>query len=164
MARVCLTCEQIEEIATLREQLAKVCVEMTSRWLNNYQRAHVADGGVTVDVNEAVGGNRQPISRGGPMKRLIEETDDDGFTPLLGEIVTPIEKIVAHLQSVPGDLTQLVSEAFRAMGDDGDLFDVMELICVAALGPRVPCPLCEGENFPGVVCWECGALDGVVVE
>jgi hypothetical protein len=29
-------------------------VEVASRWLNNYQRAHVADGGVTVDVNEAV--------------------------------------------------------------------------------------------------------------
>ena len=26
------------------------------------------------------------------MKRLIEETDDDGFSPLLGEIVTVREK------------------------------------------------------------------------
>ena len=78
--------------------------------------------------------------------------------------VTPIEKIVAHLQAVPGDLTTLVNECFGNMGDDGDIFEVMEPICVAALGPRVPCPLCETENFAGVVCWECGALDGVESE
>jgi hypothetical protein len=79
--------------------------------------------------------------------------------------MTPVEKIVAHLQAVPGDLTQLVSEAFRAMGDDGDLFEVMEPICVAALGPRVECACCKScENFPGTACWECGALDGVEVE
>jgi len=29
-------------------------VAVAKRWLDNYRRAHVADGGVTVDVNEAV--------------------------------------------------------------------------------------------------------------
>ena len=79
--------------------------------------------------------------------------------------MTPVEKIVAHLQVVPGDLTQLVNECFSSMGVDGDLFDVFEPICVAALGPRVDCTACrECENFPGVACWECGAVDGVEVE
>ena len=79
--------------------------------------------------------------------------------------MTPVEKIVTHLQAVPGDLTQLVRESFRAMGDDGDLFEVMEPICVAALGPRIECPCCKScKNFPGTVCWECRALDGVEAE
>ena len=76
--------------------------------------------------------------------------------------MTPVEKIVAHLQTVPGDLTALVKECFGNMGDDGDIYEVMEPICVAALGPRVECTLCHNcENFPGTVCWECGAVDGV---
>jgi hypothetical protein len=29
-------------------------VAVAKRWLDNYRRAHVADGGVTVDVNEAI--------------------------------------------------------------------------------------------------------------
>ena len=79
--------------------------------------------------------------------------------------IGPVDKIVAHLVAVPGDLRALVCECFGNMGDDGDIYEVMEPICVAALGPRVMCAACgECENFPGVVCWECGALDGVPCE
>ena len=78
--------------------------------------------------------------------------------------MTPVDKIVAHLQAAPGDLTQLVNECFGDMGY-GDIFEVMEPIWVAALGPRVECTFCHNcENFPGTACWECGAVDGVEAE
>jgi len=86
---------------------------------------------------------------------------------MASDVKGPVDKIVAHLVAVPGDLRALVTECFVNMGDDGDIlstkyhYEMMEPICVAALGPRTPCAVCETENFPGVVCWECGALDGV---
>jgi len=75
---------------------------------------------------------------------------------------SPFDKIVAHLLVVRGDLESLVRVAFNAMGESEDCFEVMEPICVAALGPRVECVLCHNcDNFPGTACWECGAVDGV---
>ena len=73
-------------------------VAVAKRWLDNYRRAHVADGGVTVDVNEAIALARAVIAAA-----IVSETIPSSYDPHDDLVVRHAQALNALVEALKGE-------------------------------------------------------------